>query len=104
VFTTETRLKEISVRKVLGASERGLIYLLAKGFFILLGIATMIALPITYFFFDSVLLPNLTNHAPIDPLSMLVGVFGILVLAGLMIGSQTLKVARTNPADVLKVE
>jgi hypothetical protein len=36
VFTTETRLKEISIRKVLGASEGGLIFLLSKGFLILL--------------------------------------------------------------------
>ncbi|MBY0435109.1 MAG: ABC transporter permease, partial [Cyclobacteriaceae bacterium] len=33
VFTTETRLREISIRKVMGASEGALVYLLGKGFF-----------------------------------------------------------------------
>jgi putative ABC transport system permease protein len=81
VYTTETRLREISVRKVFGAREVGLLYLLGKGFILLLGIAACIGVPVTYLFFDQVLLPQIANHAP-----------------------QTLKVARTNPADVLKSE
>ncbi|HEX8531084.1 MAG TPA: ABC transporter permease, partial [Cytophagales bacterium] len=43
VFTTETRLREISIRKVLGAGEGTLIYLLGKGFLVLLGIAAAVA-------------------------------------------------------------
>ncbi len=50
VFTTETKLREISIRKVLGASETGLVFLLSKGFLLLLGIAVLIALPLTSFF------------------------------------------------------
>ncbi len=104
VFTTETRLKEISIRKVLGADEAGLLYLLSKGFFILLSIATLIALPITYLLFDQLLFPELANHASIGIGDMLWGVMMILGIALVMIGSQTLKVARTNPAQVLKSE
>jgi ABC-type antimicrobial peptide transport system permease subunit len=49
VFTTETRLKEISIRKVLGASEEKLVYLLSKGFLFLLCLAALIALPLLIF-------------------------------------------------------
>ncbi len=104
VFTTETRLKEISIRKVMGASEIGLLYLLGKGFFVLLGIAVLISLPFTILFFEKIVFPELANHAPLSIPEMLLGVLGILVVAVLMIGSQTLKVARTNPAEVLKSE
>jgi ABC-type antimicrobial peptide transport system permease subunit len=104
VFTTETRLKEISIRKVMGASEIGLLYLLGKGFFVLLGIAVLISLPFTILFFEKIAFPELANHAPLSIPEMLLGVLGILVIAVLMIGSQTLKVARTNPAEVLKSE
>ncbi len=104
VFTTETRLKEISIRKVMGASEAGLLYLLGKGFFILLGIAVLISLPLTILFFEKIAFPELANHAPLSIAEMLLGVLGVLVVAVLMIGSQTLKVARTNPAEVLKSE
>ncbi len=104
VFTTETRLKEISIRKVLGASERRLLYMLSKGFLGMLMAAAAIALPITYLFFEKVLLPNIANHAPLNLTELLLGVFAVVIIALLMIGSQTLKVARTNPAEILKVE
>ena len=104
VFTTETRLKEISIRKVMGASEAGLLYLLGKGFLLLLGIASLISLPLTILFFEKIAFPELANHAPLAITEMLMGVLGILLVAGCMIGSQTLKVARTNPSEILKGE
>jgi ABC-type antimicrobial peptide transport system permease subunit len=104
VFTTETRLKEISIRKVLGASERKLVYLLSKGFLLLLTLAAFIAIPITYFFFDKVILSNFAYHQPIGWSELIIGLGAVMTLAFLMIGSQTLKVARSNPAEVLKNE
>ena len=104
VFTTETRLREVSIRKVLGASEGKLIFLLGRGFVVLLAIATFISLPLTYIFFEKVMLVKLGNHTSIEAFEMFAGVIGILILAAIMIGSQTFKVARTNPADVLKNE
>jgi putative ABC transport system permease protein len=104
VYTTETRMKEVSIRKVLGATETGILFLLGKGFFILLVIATMIALPITFLFFDNFMLPNLANHAPLGFWEFAIGVLSILVIAFLMISSQTFKVAKANPAEVLKTE
>lgn len=104
VFTTETRLREVSIRKVLGASEVMLVYLLGRGFIVLLAIATVISLPITYLFFDKILLVQIGNHTSIESFEMFAGVLGILLLAGLLIGSQTFKVARANPAEVLKNE
>ena len=102
VFTTETRLKEISIRKVLGASEGGLVFLLSKGFLFLLVIATLLAVPATYLFFDKIVLTNFAYHDPISLSIMLAGVLVIMFIAFVMIGSQTLKAARSNPAEVLK--
>jgi ABC-type antimicrobial peptide transport system permease subunit len=104
VFTTETRLKEISLRKVFGASEIRLIYLLGKGFLLLLLISSAIALPITYFLWNNVLLPDIINHSSIHLPEFFGGVIGIVLIAVLMIGSQTFKVAYANPAEVLKNE
>ncbi len=104
VFTTETRLKEISVRKVLGASEAGLLFLLTKGFLLLLIIAVAVGLPITYLFFDQVLFQQMSNHAPILISDFLMGSVAIILIALIMIVMQTLKVTRTNPAEVLKTE
>jgi putative ABC transport system permease protein len=104
VFTTETRLKEISIRKVLGASEGRLLYLLSKGFLLLLAIAAIVALPVTYLFFEMFLLPMIANHAPISLTEMSIGLIAVMTIAVIMISSQTLKVSRTNPAEVLKTE
>jgi putative ABC transport system permease protein len=104
VFTTETRLREISIRKVLGASESGLIFLLSKGFLVLLILAMLIALPTTYVFFDKIVLTDFAYHAPISLNMMLTGVLVVIFIAVLMIGSQTLIAARNNPAKILKSE
>jgi len=104
VFTTETRLKEISIRKVLGASEGKLLFLLGKGFFVLLAISVAIALPATYLFFDKVMLPQIGNALSLSIWEGIIGVVAVMIIALVMIGYQTLKVARTNPAEVLKNE
>jgi ABC-type antimicrobial peptide transport system permease subunit len=104
VFTTETKLKEISIRKVLGASETGLIFLLCKGFLMLLVISTLIALPVTYLFFDKVVLTKFPYHQSISLTQMLGGSLMVMLFAFFLIGSQTVKAARNNPAKVLKSE
>ena len=104
VFTTETRVKEISIRKVLGATEFRLIYLLSKGFLFLLAIAAAMALPATYYFFEQVVLADMANRAPITVMDLLGSSLIVMAIAFLMIGTQTLKVARSNPAEILKSE
>lgn len=102
VFTTETKLKEISIRKVLGASEIGLIFLLCRGFLLLLLIAALIAIPATYLLFDKLFLANFAYHSPIGAMELFGGTIVVMLLAFLMISSQTAKAARSNPAKVLK--
>ncbi len=104
VFTTETRLKEISIRKVMGASSGNLIYLLSRDFLWLLSISALIALPVTYFFFESVVLTHFPYHTPVQIAELFVGLLAVLLIAFMMIGSQTMKAARSNPATVLKSE
>jgi len=104
VFATETRLKEISIRKVLGATEQKLIYLLSSGFLFLLALAAVIAIPTTYFLFDKIVLLNFVYHQPIGLLEIGIGLAGVMIIAFTMIGSQTIKVARSNPANILRSE
>jgi putative ABC transport system permease protein len=104
VFTTETRLKEISIRKVMGASSGNLIYLLSRGFLLLLSMSAIIALPITYVFFENVVLTNFPYHTPVQITELFAGFLAVLVIAFVMIGSQTMRAARSNPAEVLKSE
>jgi putative ABC transport system permease protein len=104
VFSTQHRQKEVSIRKVLGAGEWKLIFLMGRGFLTLLLLAGAIAVPLTYIFFKNVALPEVVNPAPIGIMDLFGGVIAIMVIALVMIGTQTFKVARTNPADVLRTE
>jgi hypothetical protein len=89
---------------VLGATEGNLVVLLSRGFLLLLTVAAAIALPVTYLFFDRVVLVKFAYHDPIGWLDVFLGFAGVLLIAALMIASQTLKVARANPALTLKQE
>jgi putative ABC transport system permease protein len=104
VFTTETKIREICIRKLLGASEGGLIMLLSRGFFVLLSVAALVAVPVTYLFFDKVILSNFVYHEPIGWTELLVGATGVMIMAGIMIAWQTWSITRTNPSEVLKNE
>ena len=104
IYTAEIRLREMSIRKVFGASEARILYQLARGFIVLLGTAIAIAVPLTFLFFDRILLPEVANHAPLTWFEMVSGAGVVLTLAATMILSQTLKVARSKPAEVLRTE
>jgi putative ABC transport system permease protein len=105
VFTMRNRLKEVSIRKVVGASSQGLVYMLSKDFIILMLIASVITVPGVYLAFTKWLLPSLQHYA--KPVGYLEVVVGMLVVAGLGLStilSQTLKAANTNPVDNLRAE
>ena len=89
VYTAETRLKEISIRKVLGATERSLVQLLAKNFMWLLCIAAFIAMPLAYFVFDTLILTDMANRISIGAVELLSGVAVIFTIGFLTIVSQT---------------
>jgi ABC-type antimicrobial peptide transport system permease subunit len=104
VFTTETRLKEISIRKVLGASAGNLVLLLSRGFLVLIGVSALVAIPLTYVFFENFVLTNFPFHKPIGAIELFGGLIAVLAIAFVMIGSQTVRAAASNPAEVLKCE
>jgi putative ABC transport system permease protein len=104
VFTTETRLKEISIRKVLGATSGNLVFLLSRGFVVLLALSALIALPITYLFFENVVLTRFPFHEAIGVVELFGGLLIVLAIAFILIGSQTMRAAHSNPAEVLKSE
>jgi ABC-type antimicrobial peptide transport system permease subunit len=104
VYTMEKKVKEVSIRKVLGAKAGVLVYLLSKGFLFLLFISALIALPLTWLFFEKVVLTKFAFHPPIQFGELFTGLFIVAGIAFVMIGVQTLKIVRANPATVLKNE
>lgn len=97
------RTKEIGIRKVLGAKVSGIVFLLSREFSLLVIIASIIAWPVAW------LGMNLWLKEFAYKTKIGIGLFilstGIaLVIALATVISQTLKAARTNPADSLRYE
>jgi len=87
----------------MGAEVSNIIVNLSKGYFLLLGIAIILAIPMTWFIND-LWLREFANKINIGLQHYLIGI-GIMVILGILtIGSQTFKAARTNPVDALRYE
>jgi putative ABC transport system permease protein len=102
-YTIETRMKEISIRKVLGSTDKGLIYLLSKGFLSLLLVSVIIGVPLAIFL-NQLWLELMAYHTTIGFGTIAVTIGILFVLGGVTIGSQTLRAVFTNPIDNLKNE
>lgn len=100
-YSTETRIKEISIRKVLGSSDGSLVYLLSKGFFVILILAILIGVPLAYVI-NNLWLEKLAYHVTMDAFVIGLGIFLLLIFATITIGSQTWRAIFINPVDNLK--
>ena len=102
-FTAEQRVKEIGVRKVLGASVFGLWRLLSKEFVILIGIAFCIAAPLAYGFMHE-WLQHYTYHAHISWWIFALTAAGAMVIALVTVSYQSIRAALANPIKSLRSE
>ena len=102
-YATETRIKEVSIRKVLGSSNGSLVYLLSKGFLTILLIAIGIGVPAAYFL-NTLWLELLPYHVVVDFPKIAFGVTMLIVFGVATIGSQTWRATFVNPVENLKSE
>ena len=101
--TAERRIKEIGIRKILGASVFGIVGLLSADFTKMVILAIVLALPFSFHFGQQ----WLNNFAfSIDLQWWYFAMAGLLalVIAWLTVGLQTFKAARVNPTQCLKEE
>lgn len=102
-YATERRVKEIGIRKVMGASIWGIVSLLGRDFLKLVLIGFILAIPLAYFGMNS----WLANFAYKISISWSVFFFAGLVatiIAAVTVSSQSIRAAMINPVDAFKVE
>ncbi|MEP1780971.1 ABC transporter permease [Reichenbachiella sp.] len=102
-FSATLRMKEIGIRKVLGAGIGHLMGLLSKEYMILLLIANVVSVPITYYIGSS----WLDNYAFRTELSIeffLIPGIILLAISLLTVSYQTFATAKANPVDALRSE
>ncbi len=102
-FNTMQRVKEIGIRKVLGASVPGILQLLSKEIILLIVIANVIAWPVAWIFMNK-WLDTFAYHVDMNVWVYLLSAIGAVLLALVTVSAQTIKAAMTNPSNTLRHE
>jgi putative ABC transport system permease protein len=102
-FSAQGRLKEIGVRKVLGATEPSLVLLLYKEFLVLIVVAGLLASPMAYYLFNG-WLDSFAYRIQINPMVFAIAIAILTVIAFITVGYQSFSAARSNPTKTLRSE
>jgi putative ABC transport system permease protein len=102
-FNTMQRIKEIGIRKVLGASVPNILSLLSKEIIILILIANVLAWPFAWYFMNK-WLGTFAYHIEMSLAAYVFAAIGAVLVALITVSSQTVKAAISNPAKTLRYE
>lgn len=103
VFSIERRMKEIGIRKVLGASVSGVVTMLSKDFVKLVLIANLLAWPVAWYAMNK-WLQDFAYRIELGWLTFALAGGVALLIALLTVSAQAIRAALANPADALRYE
>ncbi len=103
MYSAQVKAKEVGIRKVMGATITDVLLLLGKSYLILIGVAIVIGVPVSYIM-GEIFLEGFPYRIQITPLLIGISIASIGGLSLLIIFSQTIKVAITNPVKWLRHE
>jgi len=102
-FVAEQRVKEIGIRKVLGATVPNIWQLLSKDFVILVLISCLISIPVAYYYMNG-WLEKYDYRASISWWVFALAAIGALVITLITVSYQAIKAAIANPIKSLRTE
>jgi ABC-type antimicrobial peptide transport system permease subunit len=102
-FMAVQRIREVGIRKVLGASSASIVYLFSKEFIALISIAFVIATPIAWYFMHN-WLQDYVYRISISWWLFAIGGLVSITIALVTISSQAIKAAVANPIKSLRTE
>ena len=102
-ITTERKIKEIGIRKILGASATQIVVHLSKSFALLVLLAFLIFSPLTFLVMRG-WLQDFAYRISINPVIFLLGGIIALIIAMLTLSYHSLRSARSNPVEALRYE
>ena len=102
-FNTLQRIKEIGIRKVLGASVGNIVRLLSREIIVLIFMANLVAWPVAWYF-SSEWLNTFAYRIENDFSLYVIAAAAAILIALITVGAQTIKAAMSNPASTLRTE
>lgn len=102
-FVLQQKVKEIGIRKVLGATMTDIVRLVSRDFIITIIISSLIASPLAYFFMQD-WLNTFEYRTNVSLWIFVIAAALSLLMAVATIATQSLRTARTNPSEILKYE
>lgn len=102
-FSAQRRFREIAIRKVLGSSSLGIVQLLSRDFILLVLLAILIALPISYYLMRS-WLDGFAYRIGLEPVYFIVAGVLMVLVAGITIMIQTARSAQVNVSESLRAD
>jgi putative ABC transport system permease protein len=103
LFVVQRKLKEIGVRKVLGASVSTILSLIYMDFAWLLVIGFVLAVPLSYYFMDQ-WLQNFSYRTPIDIVTYSISLLILVFITMATVSFQAIKASLVNPVKILRTE
>jgi putative ABC transport system permease protein len=103
LFTVQRKVKEIGVRKVLGANVRSILVLIYRDFALLIAIGFCVAVPLSYYFMNQ-WLSNFIYHTEITSLTFVISLVSVLAIVTLTVSYQAIRAALANPVKSLRSE
>jgi ABC-type antimicrobial peptide transport system permease subunit len=102
-FMAVQRVKEVGIRKVLGATASGIVYLFSREFILLIALAFAIAAPVTWYFMNQ-WLQHFSFRITLSWWLFLAGGITSILIALASVGFQAIKAALANPIAALRNE
>lgn len=103
LFVVQRKVKEIGVRKVLGATVPGILKLIYRDFALLIGIAFVLAVPVAWYLMDQ-WLSNFNYRTSIDFWTFMLSLLTVVFITSLTISYQAVKASLANPVKSLRSE
>jgi putative ABC transport system permease protein len=103
LFTVQRKVKEIGVRKVLGANVSSILLLIYRDFAWLIVVGFILAIPVSYYMMDQ-WFTNFIYHTTIDVGTYIISLALVFFIVSLTISYQAIRAAQANPVKSLRSE
>ena len=103
-LTVLKKMKEIALRKVVGAKPLQIMALVNRGYVWVFAIGTILGCTAGWFLTKLLMDMIFVINAGVEPFTLMLGAAVLFLISGLTVGLKVRQAVRTNPADVLRSE